>query len=295
MGRAIRRWFAGRPRLNFSVRSIPLEAMDATPARTAWEPLTPRGVAAFAQARLRRLLLVQLIVALLVGATVVWLLHSGFFPAVTQAIEQLPTEGQIRQATLDWRGSSPQVLAEDRFLSFAVDLDHSGAVRSLAHFQFEFGRSNVLVHSLLGYAAESYPSGWIIAFNRKELEPRWGAWRPMLLFLTCAAVVIYLLASWLVLATVYCGPVWLLGYYTNRDLNLSASWKLAGAALLPGAFAMMLAMLLYGIGMLDLVQMGFALAVHVLVGWVYLAVSVSCVPRIDGAASGPNPFTAGKP
>jgi len=40
---------------------------------------------------------------------------------------------------------------------------------------------------------------------------------------------------------------------------------------------------------------GFALAVHVLVGWIYLVVSVSCVPRVDGAAAVPNPFTAGKP
>jgi hypothetical protein len=274
--------------LNFRRSFIPLKPMDATPARTAWEPLTPRGVAAFAHSPLRRLLLVQFIVALLVAVAVAWLLRGGFFPIVTAAIEQLPAEGEIRRATLDWRGNSPQVLAEGRSLSLAVDLDHSGEVRSLAHFQFEFGRTNVLAHSLLGYASGNYPGGWVIACNRTELVPRWGAWRPVLLALAVAGVVAYLFASWLMLATLYCGPVWLLGFFANRDLTLRASWKLAGAALMPGALAMLVAMLFYGLGMLDLVHLGFALAVHVLLGWIYLGVSTFFVPRIgEGMA---NPF-----
>jgi hypothetical protein len=268
--------------------------MDATHPQVAWEPVTPRGVAAFAHAPLRRLLLVQLIVALLGGGAVAWLLQAGVFPTVTTAIEQLPTDGEIRQATLDWRASSPRLLADGRFLSFAVDLDHSGEMRSLAHFQFEFGRKDVLVNSLLGYASVAYPEGWIIAFNRAELEPRWGAWRPMFLALAVAGVMVYLLASWMVLATLYCGPVWLLGFYANRDLTLQASWKLAGAALMPGAFVMLAAILAYGLGLLDLVQLGFALALHVLVGWVYLGVSVVFVPRLSGATTGANPFAPRK-
>lgn len=265
--------------------------MDATPVRTAWEPLTLRGVAAFAHARLNRLVLVQFIVALLVGGGVAWLLHHGFFPTVTSAIDELPAQGEIRQGTLVWSGSSPQLLADGSFLSFAVDLDHSGEVRSLAHFQFEFGRTNVLAHSLLGYASEAYPEGWTMAFNRPELAPLWGAWRPMLLALAVLGMVAYLMVNWFVLATVYCGPVWLLGFFANRDLPLRGSWKLAGAALMPGAFAMLAAMFFYGIGMLDLVQLGFALALHVLLGWVYLGLSVFFVPRIGEANGTANPFT----
>jgi len=265
--------------------------MAATPVRTAWEPLTPRGVAAFAQARLRRLWLVQFVVAMLVGGAVAWLLHEAFFPTITSALEQLPAEGEIRRATLDWHGTSPQLLAEGRFLSFAVDLDRSGEVRSLAHFQFELGKTNVRLHSLLGYASADYPAGWIIAANRTELLPRWGAWRPVLLAVTIAGVVVYLFGSWLLLATLYCGPVWLLGFFGNRELTLFASWKLAGAALMPGALAMLGAILFYGIGMLDLVQMGFALAVHVLLGWVYLGVSTMFVPHIGANKPGANPFT----
>ena len=85
--------------------------MDDSPP-TAWEPLTPLGVAAFARAPLRRLLLVQFIVALLVGGTVVWLLRDAYFPTISAAIAQLPAEGEIRSGQMDWRGESPQLLAE---------------------------------------------------------------------------------------------------------------------------------------------------------------------------------------
>ena len=268
--------------------------MAETPARIAWEPLTPRGVAAFAHARLGRLLLVQFLVALLVGSGVAWLLHNEFFPVVTSAIEQLPAQGEIRQGKLEWNGGSPQLLADGGFLSIALDLDHSGEVRSLAHFQFEFGRTNVLAHSLLGYSSIDYPDNWTIAFNRPELLPRWGAWRPMFLVLAVLGTVIYLMASWCVFATIYCAPVWLLGFFANRDLTLKGSWRLSGAALMPGAFAMLAAIFFYGIGMLDLVQMGFALAAHLLLGWVYLCVCLFFVPTVGEADVPSNPFSEEK-
>ncbi|HEX5222003.1 MAG TPA: hypothetical protein VFZ59_20740 [Verrucomicrobiae bacterium] len=264
--------------------------MDAPVARVAWEPITPRGVAAFAHARLGRLLLVQFLVALVVGSGIAWLLHDGFFPAVASAIEQLPAQGEIRAGRLEWRGTSPQRLADGSFLSIAVDLEHSGTVRSLAHFQFEFGRTNLLTHSLLGYSSINYPDGWVIAFNRPELLPRWGAWRPVFLAAAILATVMYLMLSWSVLATLYFAPVWLLGFFANRDLTLEGSWRFCSAALMPGALAMLVAIFFYGIGTLDLVHMGFALAVHVVIGWIYLIVSIFYVPLIQEANVPRNPF-----
>src|SRR5690349_5285327 len=126
-----------------------------SPDQSAWEPITPRGVAAFARASFGRLWLVQFIIALLVAGAVVWLLYSGVFPTVREAIRRLPDAGDIRGAKLDWRGSSPVSLAEGNIIAFTVDLDHTGDVRSPAHFQIEFGREDVMVHSLLGYLVVS--------------------------------------------------------------------------------------------------------------------------------------------
>ena len=119
-------------------------------AQIAWQPLTARGVAAFARASLGRLLLVQLIVALLAAGTVVWFLHECWFPTIGEAIRGLPPQGEIRAGSLDWTGPSPARLAEGRFLAIAVDLDHTGEARSPAHVQVEFGRADFKVYSLLG-------------------------------------------------------------------------------------------------------------------------------------------------
>lgn len=264
--------------------------MDASQP-TAWEPLTPLGVAAFARAPLRRLLLVQCIVALVVGVTVAWLLRDAYFPTIGAAIAQLPAAGEIRSGKMDWRGESPRLLAEGTFLAFTVDLEHAGEIRSPAQIQIEFGKTNLLLHSLLGYTEVGYPNGWIIAVNRTELSPLWGAWRPWLLVGSVGGVAVYLLASWWVLATIYCGPVWLIGFFANRDLGWRASWRLANAALLPGAFVMILGLSFYDLGALDLVRLAFVFVAHLVVGWIYIGVGLFFVPRLaDLTRPTANPF-----
>src|SRR5579871_7044177 len=109
----------------------------------AWQPLTPRGVAGFAYASWGRLVLVQFIFALLAAATVVWFLRSDWFPTVRQAIQNLPELGEMQSGKLNWHDSSPVLLAEGHFLAFNVDTNHSGALRSPAQIQVEFGRDDI--------------------------------------------------------------------------------------------------------------------------------------------------------
>ena len=85
---------------------------------------------------------------------------------------------------------SPQLLAEGRLLALDVDLDHSGQIGSTADVQIEFGRETVRVFSLFGYRDWDYPGNYVIAFNRNELEPRWGAWAAELLLLAEAAAIL---------------------------------------------------------------------------------------------------------
>ena len=258
------------------------------------EPFTPRGVAAFAHASFGRLLLVQFIIALIAAASVVWFLDDSVFPVVKTAIQNLPAAGEIRSAKLDWHSDSPKLLAEGRFLALDVDLNHSGKINSPADLQIEFGKETILSSALLGYTEIPYPPGEIFSFNRTELEPLWGAWTSTILFLAAVAAVIGLLASWWLLATIYFLPVWLIGYFVNRDLNFRASWKLSGAALLPGALLMAAGILLYDFGAVDLVQFGFIFGAHFILGWIYLFVSLLFVPGIHAALPKGNPFVPPK-
>ena len=260
--------------------------------QSAWEPVTPRGVAAFARASFGRLWLLQFIVAMFVACTVVWLLYDGFFPTVRAAIRQLPNAGDIRDARLDWRGASPVLLAEGNFIAFSVDVKNTGDVRSPAHFQIEFGPDRLWIHSLLGYLERPYPVR-LLAFNRPELEPKWGAWEMPLLGLAALAVVVGLFVAWSALATLYALPVWLISFFANRDLKLAECWRLAGAALLPGAVIMAVAIVLYGLGALDLLALAVVGAGHVVVGWIYLGVSLAFLPRTEAAVEKKNPFVDG--
>jgi hypothetical protein len=263
----------------------------SAPAKSAfaWEPLTPRGVAAFAHARLGRLLLVQFIVAILTAVAVDFFLDVSCFPTISAAIKQLPDQGEIRANRLNWHGESPVLLAEGGFLAFDVDLEHTGQIQSPAQVRIEFGRESVRVFSLLGYHEWNYPPGWIMAFNRTDLEPLWGAWKPDLPAIATGAVIVGLMLSWAFLATVYFFPARLICFFADRDLNFRQSWRLAGAALMPGALLLTAAIAFYALGALDLIQMSFAFGAHFVLGWIYLFISPLFLTR-SSPPEKPNPF-----
>ena len=260
---------------------------------SAWRPFTPRGVAAFAHATFGRLLLVQLIVGLLVAAATVWFVKIAWFPTVTNSIEQLPTEGLIRAGRLEWTADSPKLLAENRFLSFAVDLNHEAKARSPAHLQVEFGQTDLRAYSIFGWLAVPYPKAYLVNFNSQDLKPWWGARAPMMLALTAGATVIGLMIGWTALATLYCIPAWLIGLYCNRQLSICGAWRLCGAALMPGAMFMTIVIAVYGLGQLDLVRLLAAFLLHLLVGWGYvLFAALAVAPFPSGLNLKVNPFRA---
>jgi len=260
-------------------------------SRVAWEPLTPRGVAAFAYARLGRLLLVQFVVAALAAVVINWFLSADCLPTVRAAIAALPDQGEIRNGQLEWHGDPAELLAEGNFLALNVDLDHSGQYRSPADVQIEFGRTSVRVLSLFGYVDFGYPPDGTFYFDRPDLQPIWGAWEPDILAITMVAVVAGLMLMWAWLATLYFVPAWLIGYFTDRAANLRQSWRLAGAALMPGALLFTVALVFFTLGALDLIQLAIAFALHVLAGWIYLGVSPWFLPRVAPAEQ-KNPFGA---
>lgn len=248
-------------------------------------------MAAFARANLGRLLFVQFTVALLAGVSAAWFLNDACFPTVLDAIRQMPEAGDIRSGSLDWHGDSPQLLAEGRFLAVDVDKNHSGQIRSPAELQVEFGTDSIRVFSTFGYYSDfPYPPRGILPFNRQELEPLWDAWAAEILFMAVAVVTVALVLNWWLLATLYFLPACLLGFFMNRDLSLWAGWKLSGASLMPGALVMVAGIMLYGLGLLNLVSFSLLFAMHFVLGWAYVAVSPLFLSRIsDGPPKG-NPF-----
>ena len=265
------------------------------PAPFAWQPFTPRGVAAFAHATLGRLLLVEMIIAVLAAGAVVWLLSAAWFPAIRQAIHQLPEQGAIRNQELDSPVTFPQSLAENRpFILFVLDLERQRNASQTSDVLVEFHKTNFQICSIFGCLVFDYPRGPGVEFNRAKLTSLWDAWEPVLLSLAALAVVVVLFVSWTLLATLYCAIVRVLGFFKDRDLNWRSSWRLASASLMPGALLLIVGILAYGVGAADLLRLLLLLPIHFVVGWIYLAVSPLFVPRLPALPPpGTNPFASG--
>ena len=275
--------------------------IPALTPKSAWLPVTPRGVAAFALAKTSRLLFVQFVVALLASFAIGWFLHHAWAPSVREAIAKIPDDACIQSGALSWPTNSPVLLSEGHFLGIAVDLDHSGQMTPTSHLQIEFGRSGWQASSLLGvldppsWLKTTYPSDVRVALGRSELEPWWGAREPFLILIVMAGVVVWLMTTWTMLATLYMLPVWLMGFFTNRSLGWRGSWRLAGAALMPGALLLSAAIVLYGLRALDVMKLGVAFGIHLLLGWIYLFVGPLFLSRHpDAPATAPNPFASDK-
>ena len=262
----------------------------------AWQPITPTGVAAFAGATIGRLLFVQLIVAALVAWCVLWFLTANFFSIVREAIAQLPDEGIIQNQQLSTPHTSTLPLAESRFLTLVVDADGIGTPSVATDLKVEFHRRNIAFCSLFGCLNFDYPKGSTVQFNRPELQSRWGAWQTMILWITGIGVVVWLFLSWFALATAYCLFVRIFAFFKDRQVSLLGSWKLCAAALLPAALMAGGSILLYGLGIIDLLRFLLLFNSHIIVGWVYVMLSLLRLPRAsDTRPITRNPFDSEKP
>ena len=259
----------------------------------AWEPLTPKGVAAFALSGVGSLWLVQFIVAVLASILVAVVLSSTWFPVIREAIHEVPGDGNLKGGRFTWNTNTPVQLAQNTFLGIAIDTNHTGRLGRDSHLQVEFGEEDVRLYSMFGYVATTYPVEWNIPVNQFELESWWGAWQPMILVSTIILSIVGLMASWSFLATIYCIPVWLISFFQNRDLTFLQSWRLAGASLMPGALFMTFSILAYGWKWIDLIQLGGMTGMHFIIGWIYVVVSPLFCPKGQGGAKrkgDANPF-----
>jgi hypothetical protein len=263
----------------------------------AWQPLSPRGVAAFSRAPVARCLLVQTIVALLVIGSVLWFVATNWFPIIRQAIRQLPADGLIQNQQLVSSRNAATPLADNRFLAFVMDLGEAGSAMLATDVRVEFRSRSYGVCSLAGCLVLNYPKNATVQFNPPELESWWAAWEPTIYTVTALAVAAGLFTSWFVLATIYCPILRIYAFFKDRQLTLAGSWKLAAAALLPGALLVAAGIVLYGLGVMDLIGFLVLWALHLIVGWVYLFVSPLCLPQASDATAvaQPNPFNIPEP
>jgi hypothetical protein len=263
------------------------------PAITAWQPFSFGGVAAFAGTGWIRLFAVQILASALVSITVVWFLWRNYSPVITEAVAKMPQRAMVSQGRL--QGVSILEISENRFLAIAIAPQGTVDFGQSADIQVELRDSDVRVssifRSLLGSIQVAYLPNKMIDLSRANLEPWWGAWRPILLGASGIALMLILPVLWAVLAVVYAPPAKFVAWLTDRRLSWGGAWRLGSAALLPGALVMTLGVVLYGWRVLDLIGFGSVVLAHLLIGWVYLAISPGFAPRLFPSKK-QNPFAS---
>lgn len=268
------------------------EAAPPSPGPAAgWQPLTFGGVASFAIARAGRVWLVQLIMAAVISVSIVWFVHRAYFPVLWQAIGKLPETAGIYDGRL--HGLSDNQESGSKFLVLAATPLPAHEIGQGADLQIQLRQSDFCAVSLFrpdwGLA---FPYGaTVLSLSPSNLGPWLGAWTPMLLAGLGAAVMALLLASWIALATCYCGPAKLIALLADRELGWGGAWKLCAAALMPGAVMMLMAILLYAWQGIDLTGLAFFEIAHLITGWIYFPFAVLKLPRVTPKSPPGNPFT----
>lgn len=268
------------------------DALASHPAQP-WQPLTAGGVARFGDASWRRMAFFTVLTAAVTVGVFVWLLLRIYLPAVEKAFAAFPEEGILMEGRLQWHGPPQKVLFRDSFLEIAAHFDAHAPAGQTADVRIEIRPKSLRAYSLFGYLEVPYQPEWVVAANRLGLQAWLGAWRLPLLAMFSMVVFISLVVIWLVLATLYCFPVYLLGQWSDRELTLIGSWKLAMASLFPGAFLMVGALGLYGTHYLNLMGLLVALPLHIVAAWLYIILAVRRRPHEEFTppqTSGRNPF-----
>ena len=266
------------------------EGAEAAPA--AWQPFTFGGVAAFAGARLTRLLAAELAAALMVAAAAVWLLHHAYCPVILQFIQKMPDSARVAGGAL--QGVPETLMAESQFLAIVAKPQAGGDIGQDADLQIQLRQNDVCAGSVFwpdwGWDWQ-YGRGTSLNLARANLEPWLSAWQPVLLAGAGAATALGLLLVWAVWAALYMAPAKFIAWVADRFLPWGGAWRLASASLLPGALVMAGAIVLYGWSVINLVGLSFFAAVHVIMGWIYLVGGSCKATRLFPDEPKRNPFT----
>ena len=268
-------------------------AEGSTPQPAAWQPLTFGGVAAFASARLGRLLLLGFVTTGIFGGAFVWFLACDYCPVVVQAIQKMPESARVEDGKLT--GVTNKLISESKRLGIAITPETSLDIGQGADVQFQVRQTDFCVSSIFrpdwGMVFD-YDRGSSLNLGRSALEPWWGAWHPVLLTVAGVGAVAGLMISWVVLAAIYVAPVKFAAWFMDRNLSWTGAGRICFAAMAPGALLMTLAILLYGLEVIDLVKFSVFWGAHLVMGWIYIAGGIWATPRLFPRLTEKNPFVS---
>jgi len=199
----------------------------------------------------------------------------------------MPESARLENGEL--KGVNAAVLQEGQIVSLMVDAQDSRLLSPTKDVQINFGRTGFEICILRGVAGPysfgcvgwPYRREWNLPLGRSVLEPWWGAWHGMIFAAIGLAVFLALVVSWVFLAMLYTFPVRVYAFVMRRKITWAGSWRLAGAALMPGAIFLAMGLWAYAFFLIDLVRFLLIFLLHFVIGWVYLVTAPLTLDRIE--------------
>ena len=257
---------------------------------SAWQPFTPAGVARFGYATPARLIAICGVIALVCVITIVTFVNQSYVPVLEEAINALPEQAALRDGYLHWPGLAATKLAANKFLSIHANPSGEILPRESSDLQAELGTAGVSIRSAIGYSPLPYPRTTQVPLNKDEMLSLWGAWKPAGFAALALVTTLALVLSWSLLASLFFVPVMIIAYYSDRALTLAGAWRLAFAALMPGALLMCFGITLYSLGEISPLLLAVLAAAHLLVSVVYVIFSPLCLDPVPEVTPLDNPF-----
>lgn len=259
---------------------------------STWQPLTGKGLAAFAQASTGRLLLFQVGFVWLTALLLAWGLAVAWVPVVEKSLLALPDAGaEVRQGRLLWPAET-QLLASSPHLALAVVPEAEVQLGQNGDVQVELHPVEFRFRGLLGQLRMTYPPTLVLPLDRTGATAAWGAWRLPLLILVGLGVGIGLLMLGWFLAALYAPVLALAAWLMRRPLPLKGAWKLGLAALMPASLLIDLGLMVYARQWIGLPLLTALFGLHFPASWMAAFWGLLRLPRQTVETADSNPFGA---
>ena len=255
-------------------------------------PLTFSGIVAFSARSASWLLISWVCIALLAAASTLGFLHGRWLPIIEKTFDSLPSTSMLEEGIIEPLPVDKAIQNQNGFLSVVVSGAPQPHGNLTSDFQITITPSEIRFTSLFGTLTSPYPSDTIVDLAPAFLKPWWKSRKPLFTAGAFASIMISLLATWPLLATVYWLPILFFTYIGNRAFGIGRTWRLAGSILIPGALIMTFGIVLYGFQLLSLLGLLAATGLHILIAWIYGIGAVRSIPRIAPVLSSRgNPFS----
>ena len=244
-------------------------------ARGAWHPFTGGGIAAFADATARRVLLFMVVFAAATAGSFAWVLWTGWWPVFDQAAAAFPGDPAVLSAgRLAWPDAVPRILADSPQFGIAHRPEDAEPAGRTADLQLELTRTHLRLAGIAGFVDLPWPQELSLSLDRRGAVAGWGAWRWPLLAGLFGIAAVLLLALWTLLATLHAVPAWLAGLIFRRSLSLSEAWKLCAAGTLIGGSVLGAALFGYSVRLFPWPILAAAAAAQLVPVWIWTAWAV---------------------